>query len=192
MNIEIRYIPDDANEWTVTRAIATVVHGDDFAVSEEEKRVNFKVELNPNEAAGVGHNHTGILTVPSVTLGRKFLGHVRGNPIKVLGKKLHFRHGGKPPRRHVVATLDKTPFVDPDIEEKHVQTVWALDRSLRLEKVQFGAFFRKSYPGGRSFSVEWEKSYAPVGFASLKFEYDHKLLRLTVESLLVVKPTVTH
>lgn len=185
MNIEILYIPDEANEWTVTRAIAKVVHADDFAVSEEEKRVNFKVELNPNEAAGVGHNHTGILTVPSVTLGKKFLSHVRGNHIKLCGKKLHFRHAGRGPRRHLVATLEKTPFVDPDIEEKHVQTVWALDRHLRLAKVQFGTFFRKEYPGGRSFSVEWEQNYAPVGHASLHFEYGHKLIRITVESLLV-------
>ena len=184
MNIEIIRIPDEANEFTVTRAIAKVLHSDDFAVSEDEKRVNFKVELNPNEAAGVGHNHTGILTVPTGTLGRKFLGYVRSNHIKICKNKLHFRHAGKSPPKHVVATLAKTPFVDPDIEEKHVQTVWALERDLRVEQVQFGTFFRNAYPGGRSFSVEWENSYAPKGFASLRFEYGHKLIRITVESTL--------
>lgn len=177
MNIEIRYIPTEENEWSVTRAISAIIHSEDFAVSEEERQVNFKVDLTLNEAAGVGHNGSGILTVPTMALGRKFLYAVRENPIRMSKGKLKFFRASKAPPRHLVETLDKTPFVSPDIEEKHAQTLWALEEELRVETVQFGAYFRPEYPGGRWFSVEWEKKYV----AWLKFEYDHKLIRITVE-----------
>ncbi|KAF6763917.1 RNA dependent RNA polymerase-domain-containing protein [Ephemerocybe angulata] len=180
MNIDIRFVPTEENEWTVTRAISSIIHADEFAVSEEEKRVNFKVELNPNETSGVGHNHTGTLTLPTAALGRKFLNHVRDKPIKLSKQKLKFYRSQTAPRKHVVATLGKTPFVSPDIEEKHVKTMWALEDNIRLETVQFGTLYRPVYPGGRAFSVEWEKRYTTVGLATLKLEYDHKLIRISL------------
>jgi RNA-dependent RNA polymerase len=178
MNIQIRYIPHEENEWSVARAISGILHSEAFAVSEEERQTNFKVVLTENEAAGVGHNGSGTLTVPSVSLGSKFLHAVRENPIKLSGQKVRFFRSQNSPSRHLVATLDKTPFVSPDIEEKHAQTLWALDEQLRVETIQFGTYYRPDYnTPGRAFSVEWEKNYV----AWLKFEYDHKLIRITVE-----------
>ena len=182
MNIQIRYIPHEENEWSVARAISGILHSEAFAVSDEERQVNFKVELTENEAAGVGHNGSGILTVPSLSLGKKFLDAARENPIKMSGQKVKFFRSQTSPLRHVVATLDRTPFVSPDIEEKHAQTLWALEEQLRVETIQFGTYFRdyEKPSTGRAFSVEWEKTYV----AWLEFEYDHKLIRITVEELL--------
>lgn len=183
MNIDIRYIPPEENEWTVTRAISAIVHSDAFATSEEERKVNFKVSLNANKVSWVGHDGTGTLTVPTNQLGKKFLDHVKENPIKLSKKRLKFYRSFNGPPRHVVATLGKTPFVNPDIEEKHVKTMAALEDSFRMEKLQFGTFFREGYPGGnRSFSVEWEKDYTQQSRADLHFEYDHKLIRIKVLS----------
>ncbi|RXW18615.1 hypothetical protein EST38_g7238 [Candolleomyces aberdarensis] len=180
MNIDIRYIPTEETEWSVTRAISAIIHAEDFAVSEEERQVNFKVVLAENEAAGVGHNGSGLLTVPTAALGRKFLDAVRENPIKLSTRKLKFYRSSEKLVKHVVATLDKTPFVSPDIEEKHAKTLWALEDQLRVETIQFGTYFRPEYDPekkkGRAFSVEWEKKYV----AWLKFEYDHKLIRITL------------
>ncbi|TFK30151.1 RdRP-domain-containing protein [Coprinopsis marcescibilis] len=177
MEIDIRYIHSDENEWTVTRAIAQILHAGE---SEEQRKVNFKVLLDVNDAAGIGHRGTGRLTVPTAKIGRKFLDDVRETPIKLNKQKLKFFKSARSPIRHVVATLERTPFVSPDIEEKHEQTLWELRTKLRVDTVQFGVFYRPTYPGGRAFSVEWEKSYAPDGVGQLQFDYDHKVIRITL------------
>lgn len=178
MDIALRYVHQDENDWSVTRAIAKILHAGE---SDEERKINFRVQLDPNVAGGVGHNGQGRLTVPSVAIGNKFLSDVRAEPIKFSGKKVHFRKLGQSPRPYIVETLAKTPFINPDVEEKHLKTLWALEEKLRIDTLQFGVFFRPSYPGGRAFSVEWEKAYVDSGQAWLHFEYDHKLIRIRVE-----------
>jgi len=182
MNIDIRYIPREVSEWDVTRAIANILHGDEFPVSEEEREINFKVELDDDDVSGVGHKGSGTLTVPQAAIGRKFLAVVKETPVRVAGKKLKFFRSHKPPPRHLSETLDRTPFVPPDIEERFVKTVWALDESIRVQTVQFGTYFRETYPGGRSYSIEWSKDYKTKGSAWLRFEYEHKLIRIKVSA----------
>ncbi|KAG2020116.1 calcium ion transporter [Coprinopsis cinerea AmutBmut pab1-1] len=174
MDIEIRYVHSDENEWSVTRAIAEILHAGE---SEESRKVNFQVKLDANPA-GVGHKGTGRLTVPTSAIGRKFLDDVKETPIKLSKQKLKFRKCSQPPKKYIVETLAKTPFVSPDIEEKHAKTLEALEEKLRIDTLQFGVYYRPSYPGGRAFSVEWEKNYTVESAAWLHFEYDHKLIRL--------------
>ncbi|KAF6763911.1 RNA dependent RNA polymerase-domain-containing protein [Ephemerocybe angulata] len=175
MNIEISYIHREENEWSVTRAIAAIIHAG------LEEKINFKVRLNPDAKGGYGHNGTGTLTVPDYKVGRDFITQVIENPIKTKwSRKLFFKKVPQPPPKHLIQTLARTNFVDPDQEERHAKIMLETGDTVRLEKVQFGTLqYHPPYPG-RSFSIEWGRSYAPVGFAELSFEYNHKLIRITI------------
>ena len=126
---------------------------------------------------------SGILTVPTDKIGKRFLAHVKGNPIKVDKRKINFWKRSPAPSG-IASLLGKTPFMDPEIEETHERVVESLNTSLRVDLVQFGVLFRPTYayPVSREFSVEWSKQYTTEGVAWLKFEYDHKLIRITVSS----------
>ncbi len=62
MNVSIKNIPHDENEWGVTRVIAELLHSDNFnpESNQDERKLNFKVELNINEKMGVRNDGTGI------------------------------------------------------------------------------------------------------------------------------------
>jgi RNA-dependent RNA polymerase len=181
MDILISYVDRDYDRWSVIRAIAAVLHAGE---SDEERKVNFEVKMNDNKAGGVTHNGSGKLTLPHRTIGLKFLQDVRVKPI-VLGKRaVTFRAIEGPrarPDPSLVATLDRKPFTDPDIEEKHLKISEELRTRLCVELVQFGVFYKSEYPDGeRAFSVEWERNYAKQSAANLQLHYDHKLMRIEV------------
>ncbi|KAH9484125.1 putative RNA-dependent RNA polymerase 2 [Psilocybe cubensis] len=187
MDLNIRYVPHEVNEWTVTRAVAAVLHSEDFAPIIEGRLINFRVKLNENVASGIRNDGTGVLTLPTEEIGSKFLRYVYDDPIKIGKQKLKFFKSPKPPPEHLSVTLRKTPYVNPDIEEERQAKVWALDTKLRVDKIQFGIFYQSVYPAGqkvkpgpRSFSVEWERDYTRNSYACLHFEYDHKLIRITL------------
>ena len=196
MDLGIRYLPGDVSEFDVTRAIAVVLHSDEFAPRRQDpnavdRPVNFRVKLNPSKAGGVGNDGSGTLTLPTSDVGNKFLKWVKASPLKIGSKKIKFfRHGV--PVRHLAVTLDKTPYVNPDLEEEHQKKVWELQDQLRIDAVQFGFFYRPRYPSNdkepltpRAFSIEWEHNYVTESIGWLTFEYDHKLIRLKVSSILL-------
>jgi RNA-dependent RNA polymerase len=188
MDIDIKFIPKEVNKWEVTRAIATVLHSEDFAPVEVEGRLlNFRVKLNDNPAGGVRNDGTGILTLPSEDVARKFFSYVSKDPIKVNGRKLKFYRRSKPPPPGLVETLSKTPYINPDLEEERQDKLRALETKFRVDAVQFGIFYQPRYPATeneplspRAFSVEWEREYIKDSSAWLRFDYDHKLIRITV------------
>ena len=186
MDVSIRRIPHEANTWTVTRAIAAVLHSEDFAPVVEGRLINFRVKLNPNPAGGVRNDGTGLLTLPTETVGSKFLAYIFKDPIKISKKKLLFKKQARPPPEGVALTLKKTPYVNPDIEEARYEKVSRLDTQLRVIAVQFGLFFQQGYEQSplppRTFSVEWESKYDSEsrGRGQLSFDYDKKLIRITV------------
>ncbi|KAG6916647.1 hypothetical protein DXG01_005933 [Tephrocybe rancida] len=193
MDIRLYNLPYDANKWTVTRCIATIVHSKEFAPRQRdetavERPINFSVKLNPSKAGGVGNDGSGILTFPTSEDGFKFLKWVEDSPLKIEGKKIKFRRGGFP-RPGEAETLKKTPYADPDIEEEHQRKVWELSDKFRVNAVQFGVFYRPNYPGNdreplkpRAFSVEWGHRYDIDSEGWLSFEYDHKFIRITLGS----------
>jgi RNA-dependent RNA polymerase len=195
MDLAIIYLSNSLNEWDVTRAIALVLHSEEFAPRRQDpyavdRPINFRVKLNPSKAGGVGNDGSGTLTLPTVEAGQKFLRWVKDNPIKLEGKKLKFfRHG--PALKYLALTLDKTPYMNPDLEEEHQKRVWELQDLLRVDTIQFGVFYRPRYPSNdteslspRAFSAEWEHNYvADSSIGWLAFEYDHKVIRLKVSVL---------
>ena len=194
MDLAIKYLPGGVNEWDVTRVIAGVLHSDEFALRREDpnavdRPINFRVKLNPSPAGGVGNDGSGKLTLPTVDAANKFLNWVRGSPIKIEGKRVKFFRYGIP-ERDLALTLDKTPYVNPDLEEEHQKKLWDLQDLLRVDAIQFGFFYRPNYPSNdreqlspRAFSIEWERNYVTESIGWLAFEYDHKLIRLKVSSI---------
>ncbi|KAH6918359.1 RNA dependent RNA polymerase-domain-containing protein [Coprinopsis sp. MPI-PUGE-AT-0042] len=183
MDILISHVDRDHDRWSVIRAIAAVLHAGE---SDEERKVNFQVEMYKNPAGGVSHNGRGKMTVPYRSTGQKFLLAVREKPIVLGSRKITFRAVEGPrarPDPSTVATLARKPFSDPDIEEKHFRISQELDRRLCVELVQFGVFYRPDYSQGeRAFSVEWERNYAKQSASHLRLHYDHKLLRIELGS----------
>lgn len=171
----------------MTRIFSNILHSEDFMPrAEDERKMNFRVKLNPNPAGGVRSDGTGTLIVPSDKIGHKFLDYVHNNPVKIDKKKLKFFKQGSPPKG-LALELERTPYVDPEIEEEHRQKLRALEAKLRVDFVQFGIFYRPTYPSNaneplrpRAFSVEWEGNYVNDSMGLLSFDYDDKLIRITV------------
>ncbi|KAF8798201.1 RdRP-domain-containing protein [Phlegmacium glaucopus] len=189
MEIEFIRAPNQYSDWDLTRIFAKILHSEDFAPRTEDERViNFQVKLKPNPAGGVRSNGTGVLTVPSETTGHKLLEYLYNNPITIDKKKLKFFKKGIP-YKGLALTLEKTPYVNPDIEEERQKKLRALEAKLRVDCVQFGVFYRPTYPSNekeplraREFSIEWEGNYAKHSIGWLGFDYDHKLIRITLGS----------
>lgn len=186
MNIGFKFAPNDRNQWDLTRTFADILHSRDFAPrAEDERPINFQVKLNKNPAGGVRSDGTGTVTVPTEKIGNKLLEHLRHNPLKIDKKKLKFFRERDPPKG-VSLTLDKTPYVSPDLEEERERKLRALETRLRVDIVQFGIFYRPAYPSKdeplhpRAFSIEWEGNYAKDSIGWLTFEYDYKLIRIAV------------
>ncbi|KAK0196791.1 RNA dependent RNA polymerase-domain-containing protein [Armillaria mellea] len=185
MNIALNFLPTTVNEWDVTRSLAEVLHSDEFhPVHENERPLNFKVLLNPSKMGDVRNDGTGFLQLPTEAIGRKFLRWTKETPIRIAGKKIKVFPKGTV-RDYVALTLQRTPFVNPDIEEQWEDKCRQLDMRIRVDIVQFGAYYRPSYttsckPPPRAYSIEWERDYAVNSAAWLKFEYEHKLIRITL------------
>lgn len=188
MDLCILYVPHDANDWDVTRAIAQVLHSDDFSPrsSTDERLINFKVALKRHETMGVRNTGTGTLTLPSEELAHKFRNWIRDNPIKMGKAKLKFIKP-QPAVKWMAQTLAKTPYISPDIEEEYEKKLYLLQDELRVDSVEFGTFHRTAYPSRpgerlqpRQYSVEWSQDLAQTSAAWLKFEYGHKLIRIEV------------
>ncbi|KDR73538.1 hypothetical protein GALMADRAFT_251265 [Galerina marginata CBS 339.88] len=190
MDVQIKYIPYDASQWDVTRAIAVILHSDDFAPVVEGRLINFAVRLEYIDKSSIRNNGKGLLTLPTEPTGIKFLAYVsdpNSDGVRINGKKLKFIRQTRPPPQGLVLTLRKTPYLNPDFQEERQAKVRIFDETvLRVDTVQFGIFYQPSYPQGgkgqippRAFSVEWERDYIN-SYGCLKFEYDHKLIRLTL------------
>ena len=192
MNIEFKSAPNDCSQGDLTRTFANILHSDKFTPTsrtKDERLINFLVELNRNRDGSVRRDGSGTLTVPSQKIGHKLLKYLRQYPLKIGKKELKFFRKGVPPKG-LALTLEKTPYVNPRFEEEHGEKLRALKEllktrpGLRVDTVQFGIFYRPTYPPKddepRAFSIEWEGNYVKHSSGWLTFEYDRKLIRITV------------
>src|ERR1700720_4694802 len=101
------------------------------------------------------------------------------NSIKVGRKKLKFVPKGTITSPELALFLDKSPYVDPNIEEECEKKIRILsDAHLRVDKIQIGLFYRCPDALNRSFSIEWEDSFLDKSLGFLSWEYEHKLIRV--------------
>lgn len=194
MNFDIKNVPSQANQWTVTRKIAEVLHSEDFTtipISPDERPTNFQVKLNDSSLGGVRNNSTGTLTMPTTKHAHHFMRYLRKHPIRIDDRILKFIPSKESPPRSLAMTLEKTPYINPDIEEERQQIMHQLQDPIRIDEVQFGVFYR-TYPKKpnptkivppRAFSVECKLDYASSSQGWLRFEYDSKLIRIEVSTL---------
>ncbi|KAF8831581.1 hypothetical protein HHX47_DHR1000493 [Lentinula edodes] len=186
MEIYMRYIPYQVDKWEVITALANILHNNPFEQPRPDRKLNFTVHLFCHDGGAVGiHNGTGILRLPFRKIGERFLKHVKQYPVKIHGKKITFGDKHSTPTDQETAMLQKAPWVDPEKEKDREWRVLELEQGpgLRVVTLQFGVLFQnpKARPGeSRAYSIEWEKEYASKGQAWLKFEYDHKLLKIEV------------
>ncbi|KAF9265704.1 RdRP-domain-containing protein [Marasmius fiardii PR-910] len=187
MELNIQYLPPTVTEWDLTRSLAKILHDEDFHPrnNPEERLINFKVEINPSKAGGMRNDGTGVLVLSHQKIGHQFLDWVRQRPLKIEGRKIKFYLDKQRKLRHWLSlTLQRTPYVDPDIEEAHQQKLHDLDAAFRVDTVEFGVFFSGISAAGkrksREFSIEWKQDYTKESAAWLRFEYDHKLIRITL------------
>ncbi len=195
MEIGVKHIPHEAGYWDVVRAIAGVLHSDEFRPQGSRKE-NFKIELSKSNVNDVRNGGTGMLTVPSEVLGFKLLRYADETPIRVKdpatgrNQKIKFfldSDRARKPSKALIEILLKTPFVNPDNEEAHQKKLAELADQFRIDSVQFGVFYRQSYPTHdrqpllpRSFSIEFKQDLINDDVVWLNFEYSHKLIRITV------------
>jgi RNA-dependent RNA polymerase len=80
------------------------------------------------------------------------------NHIQVGGRRLRFDCVAEAPPWVLADILEKTPFLDPDIEERRERKKRELDGvpPLPVDQIQIGTFYRVSPGALRDFSVEWE------------------------------------
>ena len=145
---------------------------------------NFKVTLNPGRG-GVQNNGSGVLILPNRKVGDKLLKWVyeERNPVLILGRKIRLFRTKERPSRGLKETLEKTPYLDPGLEEKREEKLRKLDLGLYVDKLQFGVFYRRPQDpmtASRIFSSEFEWSHRDKGAGLMWFEYDHKLIRIQV------------
>lgn len=194
MNIEIKFIPKQATEWDVTRAIADILHDPEYFPSSSEDKINFKVDLVKDETCDGVHMGAGFLVVPTHEIGVSFLRIVREKPIRLPAKNgkskaIKFYRSSERAPHYLVQKLGKTVYVPPEAEEEHLKIVWDLQIPLAVESVQVGVYFQRSYPGPRLFSVEWEDRRKS---ARLIFEYQHKLIRVEVSQFMGLQSSFEH
>nr|KAF9074881.1 RNA dependent RNA polymerase-domain-containing protein [Rhodocollybia butyracea] len=183
MDIAIRNVPRNTDKWQVALELAKVLHNHPFKQPRPDRPLNFHVRLFHHPDGTLKGD--GILSVPYRSIGRQFLWHVKDNRIKIRGQKLSFKDKHSQPTDKETAMLQKAPWMDPLMEQEREIRVNELQvtqgTGLRVERVQFGVLFQeRDGRGSRKYSVEWEKEYSSDGQAWLKFEYDHKLLKIEV------------
>ncbi|OCH86893.1 RdRP-domain-containing protein [Obba rivulosa] len=181
MEIELKEVHFEANEWDVKRAIGRILHGGDFynASDPRERPTNFKVILNPGRG-GVQNNGSGKLILPTRKVGDKLLRWLRhpDHALLLNDKKMRLFRSEQKPAHWLKTTLEKTPYLPPEIEETKETILRKLDVAFHVDKVQFGVFFRTPGATSRSFSSEFEVSYSDRSAGILTFEYERKLIRI--------------
>jgi RNA-dependent RNA polymerase len=197
MDILISNLPYRVTEADVVRSVAAVVHSDGFPrrqvqveVGEGDtihRLINFKVQLNPSPAGGVGNNGMGVLTLPDIGAGNAFLRWVQNDGIKMDERKITFKKGRGRPSSSLVQTLDRTRYIPPEIEEERLRKRQQLHHRFHLDDVQSGVLFRPTYPTTdnqpltqQEFSTEWTFDCVKKGGGCLEFEHDHRLIRIKV------------
>lgn len=193
MEIQIRHIPETADRWQVIRAISSVVHHPSFTKAMEEKGIqlikgkmplesmNFDVELDMCENRGLRNKTTGTLLLCLWEIGDLFLEHATTDmPARVEGKKLKFHRRGRVMHKdkvHKVEVLEKTRFMDPDIQEKRATTSFHLrDGFTTVRALHLGFIFKEKKT--KIFSSEFKVQK----YGQLWIDYEQKLFRILVRA----------
>lgn len=143
------------------------------------------MNLNKHKTIEARNDGTGVLVLPDSNIGQKLLRVVRTGPhqIRMNKKKLLLVRSSRKPDFRTKERLEKTLYLNPEIEEELEDKLRKLDVGLHVDKVQFGVYYREAgdtINNSRLFSVEHEVAYRERSAGILEFEYTHKLIRIRV------------
>lgn len=191
MEVQIRYIPETADKWDVVRAISSVVHDPSFIEDMRKEGIqlikgnmplecmNFEVQLDMCENRGLRNKTTGTLLLCRWEIGDLFLKRSSNDlPVRVDGKKLKFYKKNRdmtPEKVKRVDVLEKTRFINPEMQEKREKTSFLLrDGFTTVRALHIGFVFKEG--GTKVFSSEFKAQR----FGHLWIDYDQKLFRVLV------------
>ncbi|TFK60639.1 RdRP-domain-containing protein [Pluteus cervinus] len=180
MDIRLGNLPKHISHLDISLHFAGILHSEEIKQSDDEKKVNFRIQLGESNVSEARNSGRGVLTIPDERIGRRFLSYVKENPIYLSDgsnqpRKIWLEREGSPDPK-VILTLSQTPFIDPQTKADREN----INQNLRVDAVQFGILF-SPYPisvGSRSFSNEWELANSNQSIGFLKIDYDNKLFRI--------------
>ncbi|EAU82883.2 hypothetical protein CC1G_05505 [Coprinopsis cinerea okayama7 len=156
MSLKLTNLPKSATEREVKKAIALVVHDEDFIASlpshirKNGPLINFAVSLNPPDSGSFNNNGTGQAVFPHNDIASSLLRRSRrekglkmkldeGEPWEKTWK--FYIEGFDSKVNHYQAeSLAKTPYIDPDVEAERSDLVRRLSTRLRVSEVQIGGW----------------------------------------------------
>jgi RNA-dependent RNA polymerase len=180
MDLFMRNVAWAASERQLTRSLADILHGPDFAVfSTSGAPLNFRVTLYSAKGQQ-RHNGIGVLTVPRRDVGQHFLALYGGlHPTHFVffaSRRILWTESNKPSRPDILEHVQRMPYQDPaSIEhQERIHQEYATG-TIRLKQVQFGWECRDLEP---TFSSEYERDC--VGSGSLQFQDDPREISVRV------------
>ncbi|CCM04578.1 uncharacterized protein FIBRA_06759 [Fibroporia radiculosa] len=189
MDIHLSRIPYTATVYDVRRAIANVLHSDEFQQPDPHARaINFKVVLDMDESRGVQNKGTGTLTLPKLKtydlhsrLFQWLSAHKYSIPIEK--GAIYLRRSERVASRKIVSYLSKARYIDPALEELRDSKVDALREHIRVDITQLGMLFYPFAPGPPrpSFSAEWTYPIRGVSESWVAIDYKKKNVRIELE-----------
>jgi RNA-dependent RNA polymerase len=195
MEIELKRISIDADQYDIRKAVALVLHGPDLYDPNDKdnkgRKPNFQIVLGVSPAGRL-HNGSAILRVTS-KLGQKLLRwhreSVADNTVVVCGRPLRIFNANQKVPFDVKQELEKARYIDPDQDKQHTQKEdYCSQVRLRIAHVQIGVWYRdpNAPPNqGRAFSIEYQREFLRQSAAYLTVVYEHNLIRIDVSTFSV-------
>jgi RNA-dependent RNA polymerase len=202
MEIELKRISFDADQYDIRKAVALVLHGPDLYDPNDKdnkgRKPNFQIVLGVSPAGRL-HNGSAILRVAS-KLGLRLLRWHResrdDNTVVVCGKPLRIFNANSKVPFDVKQELEKARYIDPDQDKQHTQKQdYCSQVRLRIAHIQIGVWHRdpNAPPNqGRAFSIEYQREFLRQSAAYLTVVYEHSLIRIDVSTLSVDDACITN
>ncbi len=137
MNVGLLSLPTTVSDRDVTKELSKVLHSPEFRRIDNGRLFNFKVILNLNERMGLRNNGTGMVQLPTKEIGNKFYSWAKTTPIQIQEKTIRLGRRSEPLPRDAWA-LQRTPFIDPALEDEYEDKCQKLQGQIRVDAVQFG------------------------------------------------------
>ncbi|KAK0187095.1 RNA dependent RNA polymerase-domain-containing protein [Armillaria mellea] len=182
MNVGLLGLPTTVSDRDVTKELSKVLHSPEFRRIDNGRLFNFKVILNLNEKMGMRNDGTGMVQLPTKEIGNRFYNWAKTTPIRIQKKKIRLGRRSELTPRDAWA-LERTPFIDPALEDEYDDKCQKLRGQICVDAVQFGVLHYPSYPTSpgappalREYSIEWESERT----VWLTFDYACKAIRINL------------
>ena len=168
MDIFLRDVAFAATEIDVLVDLARILHRPPFPL---DPPINFHIELFLQSRSN-NHRGMGILTVPTVDIGKTFLRLYGSTGLSIKGRTIRFSQSTKPLSQGILEMLLSTTWEDPlELQQEQERKAQASE-PIALAKVYYGHFRRDG-----SFSAE----SAPPGIGTITCDLNLRQLKITMD-----------